>query len=123
MVQSAKVQLLEPIRGSYSVVHLYGGCMPVVNWQRDLFQAELRFIAPQAILFLTGGRRWVLEHMFDSVHVTPIEEAGYDVVKIPALPIPMAQTYHPRAYNTRPPGTVVSRANAVEYLRSELGLR
>lgn len=118
-----KVQLIEKIGKSSSVVCLPGGCMPIVVWQRALFQAEMKFFAPDAILFLTGDRTWVLDHMFDVVERQPIAGEGYSVVHIPELPIPMAQTYHLRAYNTRSPGTATARANAVTFLKSRLGLK
>ena len=95
----------------------------VADWQAALFFQELKYIAPDAILFLTGDQRWVLKRMYERLHV-PVAyhdrgivngHATWRIVDIPGLDIPMTQTYHPNAH---PPGIDVQQArqDAASYL-------
>ena len=70
--------------------------MEVVSWQADLFQAEMRYINPDAILFMTGGQHWVFSHMYPPTG--PFNPQGHwQPVTINGLDIPAAWTRQPNA--------------------------
>ena len=113
-----KVQLISALNNSHSISRLCAeDQMRVVRWQRNLFDAELRYIKPNAIVFLTGRLHWVACHMFEDHQLIP--NGTFNVAKIPTMDIPMVQTSHP---NSRK-GASVDRArlNAVHYLQDQLG--
>ena len=112
-----KVQLIEETKNSYSLSRLPSEAqMQVLRWQRKLFEAELAFIRPSAIIFLTGSLHWVADQMFDSHQ--RLTKGSFDIVRIENLEIPMVQTHHPNARN----GASVNRAraDALGYLKAQL---
>lgn len=113
-----KVQLTSPVGPSYSVSTLSADQqMAVIAWQRDLFVAELAYIRPDAILFLTGGMHWILDHLLEGYSAR--EQGDFRVVEAAGYDIPMAQTWHP---NARKDTDLIAsaRSEAAAYLMSKL---
>ncbi len=107
-----KVQLLEPIKGSFSIRNLPAEMqMKIIKWQHLTMFSELEFIDPDAIVFLTGSMSWILRETFGA-EITE-DPAGFNKVNIPGIPIPMVQIAHPNARHE----TATARANALAYLK------
>lgn len=93
------------------------------DWQTNLFFKELKYVSPDAILFLTGIQQWAVNRMYENINLQVTYHnqamvngnATWRIVEIPGLDIPMAQTYHPNAH---PPGIDVPQARyeAATYL-------
>lgn len=94
--------------------------MEVVRWQLDLFRAEMEYIKPDAIVFLTGSTHWVMDHMFKGRHRLRTKDE-FKIVEIDDLEIPMIQTFHPGAARFKGAAVNEVRSKAVEFLKSELG--
>ena len=95
--------------------------MAVINWQAELFRAEMKYINPDAILFMTGGQHWVLSHMYPPAG--PFNPRGdWQPVTINGLDIPAAWTRQPNAMF---PADVLHQArhDAASYLLDELERR
>ena len=93
-----KVQLLQAINGRYLIGALCTGWQHQVReWQRRLFLAEMRYVAPDAIMFLTGGEHYVLSHMYPPAAGFQ-HQGDWQPVTINGLDVPAAWTHHPNAH-------------------------
>ncbi len=93
-----KVQLLQQVNGRYSVGALCADWQGEVReWQSQLFREEMQYVAPDAILFLTGGEHYFLSHMYPPAG--PFNAAGHwQPITINGLDIPAAWTHSPYAH-------------------------
>ncbi|OBQ67974.1 hypothetical protein [Mesorhizobium erdmanii] len=96
--------------------------MEVIRWQKPLFLAEMEFAKPDAIIMLTGSLTWLIEHMYENVQISQMgkEDEAFNIVQIPALNIPIVQTYHPAARAGSVTNVAGRRRNAVEHLISKI---
>jgi hypothetical protein len=71
----------------------------ILDWQRDLFDAEMKFSAPKRILCFTGpDYDDVLKRMIPDLKLLPVD--GFDKRKLafgnsPCYGVSVARTYHP----------------------------
>ena len=104
-------------RGRYSP----GGLLPeqrraVWEWQRLLFRQELAYISPDAILIMSESQQWLLGLMFGLQNVRRVSMGGWRQIHIEGLDIPIAQTYHPDAYQVPRDRLSQARHDAATYL-------
>lgn len=128
-----KVQLIDPISGSVSVEKLgSNGCMEVVNWQRMMARAEMRYAQPDVIVMFTGGMKWMARHLYKSdpnssvldVDFVNISGCSPMTVSISAEVLNGAlavSTYHPNGGRTAAAKaqTKDDRELALEWLRDQ----
>lgn len=97
--------------------------MDVIRWQKPLFLAEMEFSKPDAIVMLTGSLTWLIEHMYENVRISARgkDEESFNIIEIPALNIPIVQTYHPAA-RSAVKNVAGRRRNAIEHLISQINI-
>ena len=124
-----KVQQLEGDSGSFSVMAqtpLVGSSRPVaankiIEWQREMIERELDFIAPDIVLFLSGSMGWFTRNTFAGYSEEEITMNGGSFKRVTWLgaSATMVQTYHP---NARVDRKAQDRAAALQYVREQVGL-
>lgn len=122
----SKCELTEAINGRVGIMQLNSrnAVEAIAKWQKDLFLAEIRYAQPDAILFMTGGLHdWMSNAMLDGHHckLNGEDDVCFYEVYCDEFKIPMAQTYHPNAFNVA--NLAERRRRATKWLKSELQSR
>lgn len=97
-----KVQLLEPVDGkkNYSAGDHKDARPRVAKWQKELVHAELSWIDPSAILFLTGPLQEYVENDLFETEKYQLSKFDFGAMTVNGRSIPIAHAYHPR-YGSR----------------------